>query len=185
MNILQLYYIGICLFLVAIGCLLLSRKKIICPHFFFQLFLVAMLLFPHVIAPRPYEKAEWYIAVIIIFLLVTCLWGRGMYTIMNVDAEMAKRAMVSVLERKGIGYDFSEEGKIVLPEYEKSITYRQTLNAVDIRFGKLRKLPIYGAVKGEFFGEIKQIKTTVFPMSSILFLFLGLLLLFPLATCFI
>lgn len=170
------FYMSMAIFFMFIGCLFLTRKKFVFSNHCTALFLFVILFGPRMLGAEVYWETMLYIAVILLLIPVIYFIVRNRYTIANVNVEMVKNTIISVLEREGIGYHLVNDHVISLIEDQKNITYYCSLNCADINFKKIKDLPNFNLLKKEILHTIRNTEAKVFPSIGILFIVMGVVI---------
>jgi hypothetical protein len=123
-----------------------------------------------------------FIFFIIYFVVLPALWivimiGRGIYVITNTNDQMVVDTLMDMLDENGILYA-EKKDKIFLKEYDKDISYSESLNTVHINLKSIRDLSFYKEFKIELMSRIKDIDLTVFPSSGVFLIISGFIFIF-------
>lgn len=172
MSRISIVLLGMGIFLVAIGCLFLTRKKLIFSNYYYLIFLIGIAFSQNWATSSPYVKVEVCLSLVLVAIFFLLEGGR--YTVANVDSEMVKETIISVLEKEQISYHVIDGSKIALDEYQKTIKYICFFHCADINFGKIRTLSVFRTIREEFFRRIKHIEVKVFPSTGVFFIVCGL-----------
>ncbi|NBI05867.1 hypothetical protein [Senegalia massiliensis] len=169
-------FLGILLILC--GIILITRKKFIVNKEYINIF---MLIFP-MLQIRKMDIEFNFIFFIIYFVVLPALWivimiGRGIYVITNTNDQMVVDTLMDILDENGILYE-EKKDKIFLKEYDKDISYSESLNTVDINLQSIRDLSFYKEFKIELMSRIKDIDLTVFPSSGVFLIISGFIFIF-------
>lgn len=169
-------FLGILLILC--GIILITRKKFIVNKEYINIF---MLIFP-MLQIRKMDIEFNFIFFIIYFVVLPALWivimiGRGIYVITNTNDQMVVDTLMDMLDENGILYE-EKKDKIFLKEYDKDISYSESLNTVDINLQSIRDLSFYKEFKIELMSRIKDIDLTVFPSSGVFLIISGFIFIF-------
>ena len=171
--------------LIALGCLFLTKKRIIINQRYFIMFSyttifggIAIDQFGgNTINPIWTNNYLLILAALYLFLgIISFFTIRGRYTIINVKIEAVMPVITKLLDKKGITYEVIDNS-VVLTNYEnKKINCEDVLNSTQINFRDIIRLPVYDNVKDSLLTKVKLIKETIFPSMGVLFIMLGTIL---------
>ncbi|SNS85431.1 hypothetical protein SAMN05446037_102424 [Anaerovirgula multivorans] len=151
---------------ILIGLILLTRKKFMVSKMYDASLIT--LIWISGIRFRAIDSMSYYHYIIsigmIIFFWVTF---RGKYTLYNVNKEMVSAALTSILKEKNIAYKKIDDSFVLEDNDNKSISYNQSLNTVEIDLKHIKNLPFYEEIKQGLINKIKEIDKRLFPFIGI------------------
>ncbi|MCC5910990.1 MAG: hypothetical protein JJT76_11195 [Clostridiaceae bacterium] len=116
--------------------------------------------------------------ILFLCLLLVARELRGRYILYNLDSQMISDVLASILEKMGIRYE--HKGKtFILQDFNKSISYEESSDAIKVDLQKIRDLPFYKEIITELNLRIRELESTIRPMSLVLhigFMVLGIFL---------
>lgn len=156
------------------GLILLTRRKFMVKRGYLNIFIFFMsTLNPTIkLMEMGYGFPLLFIGILLIFALVIII-SRGRYTLTNINEKMVSSTLIDILEEKNLSYE-EDKNTVILEDYDsKQISYRQSLNSVEINLTEILTLPFYKELKVELRTRIKAINLTVFPTLGCSLIILG------------
>ena len=163
---------------VAMGCLILTKKKLIISRQYDMIFLCSVLSINMVYNtnwPRQYLlliAAFWLLSVIISYIIMA-----GRFTITNLKTAALLTTLTKSLDEKGVLYELTDQAIILVNDDNKKIIYSEFLNSSEINFRRIRKLPFYKELLNSLFLKVKLVKDNVFPSTGVFCVIMGIIFL--------
>lgn len=190
-----MYYRIVGIIMIALGCLFLTRKKIIVKQQYFMVCWCTVVFGGKAIVPfggtyiDPYGFGGsaiipiWtdnYLLIIaglyLFFVIISFVFMKGRYDITNIKSETLMPAITNLLVEKGIAYEVIDTS-VVLTNYDnKVIKCREFLNSTEINFRSIIRLPFYVDIKDSLILKAKLIQETVFPIWGVIYIMMGIIL---------
>lgn len=182
------------LIFIALGCLFLTRKKIIINRQYDMIFICTFTFGGQALIPfgrnftDPYgfggnANPSWtdqYLLIVaafyVLFVIISLIIVKGKYNIINVKIETIMPVIINLLDEKEIAYEVLEDSVVLTNYGNKKIKCREFLNAIEINFRGIMKLPFYGDVKDDLMSKVKLIKISVFPSTGVFSVIGGIIL---------
>src|SRR5665647_48368 len=177
MNLYSIYFGILGIVFIALGCLFLTRKKIIISRQY------GIIIFNTIIFSQLAINPSWtdqylliFAAVYLFFAIFSYIIMKGRYNIENIKKETLMPIITNLLDEKEIVYEVIDNS-VVLTNYDnKEIKCKVRLNSAEINFRGIIKLPFYDDIKDSLISKVKLIKETVFPIGGGLLIIMGIIL---------
>lgn len=173
MELLNIFLMAMGVCIVVFGIILMTRRIITIRRIYFNVFLMVMVIIPQMILGIwSLEILLIFSALFLIMLLLNFIFT-DKYVTYNINEEIARKVLPSVLDDEGISYSLNEDA-ILLESENKFISYILSQNTLDIDFQKIRKMSYYKKIKREFFSRVKGIEKIQKPTSGPVYLLVGI-----------
>ncbi|MBS4537095.1 hypothetical protein GOQ27_01395 [Clostridium sp. D2Q-11] len=167
----------IALLMILFGLIIMTRKKFMMRS---EKIKVIVALMP-LLAPSINFIEDVYIGIILVVIIpmmaIAIMVGRNKYFIVNINNEMISSLLMDILKEKNISYE-ERKKKLILTDYDnRTISYTQSLNTVELNLKEVKHLYFYKELKEELKYRIENINTSIFPSFGVFMIGLGLLFL--------
>ncbi|HZK70044.1 MAG TPA: hypothetical protein VFD03_00810 [Clostridia bacterium] len=163
--------------IIILGCLCVTRKKIIISQQYYMIFLYTLICGGIAVNTIWKYQSLLIIAVFYLFSIIIAYdIMKGIYNITNIKTETLMPVITNLLDEKGIVYEV-RDNSVVFTNYDnKEIKCKEFLNSTEINFRDIIRLPFYGDVKDSLLSKVKLIKETVFPTTGVYLIMMGIIL---------
>ncbi|MBK5263273.1 MAG: hypothetical protein JJE17_12015 [Peptostreptococcaceae bacterium] len=162
---------------IALGCLYLTRRKMIISLQYYAIFAETMFFSQLPINPIWTDRQLLIIAAVyFLFVIFSYIILKGRYEITNIKKGTLMPIITNLLDEKEIVYEVIDNS-VVLTNYDnKEIKCKVRLISGEINLRGIIKLPFYDDLKDSLIFNVKLIKETVFPIGGVLLIITGILL---------
>ncbi|SET79045.1 hypothetical protein SAMN05660297_03511 [Natronincola peptidivorans] len=161
------------------GLLLLSRKKFMVSRLWSTFFFLLIWgSFIKTIGLSSFLTSDYIMLIIVIILSLAfgVMMSRDKYFFYNVNNEMLISTLIRILEERNIVYRRVQDAFVLKDNGNKTITYKQSLNTVEINLKDIKQLPFHQEIKEDLRAKIKEINTKLFPSMGVFSMIVGIVI---------
>ncbi len=171
--------------IILYGCVLLTGKRFMINRLYegFFTFFIVMLKPTLDLYEMRYEfikavkkDSGLYLLPILLLALIILIIQRTRhrYIIANANSKMISATITDILKEKNISYEEAIDNVTLLDYDNKRISYKQSMNSVDVDLDDIQTINFYKELKEELRGRIKGIDLKIFPKAGFFYMTTGI-----------